>query len=100
MVNGEYPINADGETYGLAILKNLVGYEPDVIQTVNRDGLVGYVRDSDIPVVVVDAKSGDDMYQILLYDKDGQVIGNFDFGGGEPIEIPGKSVADVMHALK
>lgn len=100
LVNGEYPVNANGETYGHAILKSLVGYEPDLIQAVNRDGLIGYVRNSDTPVVTVDAETGDDMYQVPLYDKDGQVIGSFDFGGGGQIEIAGKSVADVRHALK
>ena len=81
-------------------MKNLVGYEPDLIQAVNQDGLIGYVRNSDTPVVTVDAETGDDMYQVPLYDKDGQVIGSFDFGGGDQIEIAGKSVADVRHALK
>lgn len=99
LVNGEYPVNANGETYGHAILKNLVGYEPDLIQAVNRDGLIGYVRNSDTPVVTVDAETGDDMFQIPLYNKDGQVIGGFDFGGGDQIVTTGKDIPVVKTQL-
>lgn len=73
LVNGEYPVNANGETYGDYSLRKIVGYAPDLVLAVNEDGVQGYVRHTDTPVATwSDGRAG-----IPLYDKEGTVIGVF-----------------------
>lgn len=71
LIDGEYPVNSHGETYGHPSLRSLVGYEPDLIQAVNDKGIFGYVRRSDSVSAIINAAT------TPLYDKEGQVIGEF-----------------------
>ena len=76
LVDGEYPVNANGETYGNYSLRELVGYAPDLVLAVNEDGVQGYVRNTDTPVMAL-SENGESSAAIPLYDKDGNVIGTF-----------------------
>ena len=43
LVNGQYPANAAGETYGTLWAQYVVGYPPDLIAVVGAEGEYGYV---------------------------------------------------------
>lgn len=88
LVNGEYPKNSGGESYGSDLLAGYVGYEPE-LTAVNG----GYIRESEVPGASV--KSPEEAraymawrsenpgpYAIPLYDAEGTVIGSFYVGGG------------------
>lgn len=98
LVNGEYPVNANGETYGSYSLRELVGYAPDLVRAVNEDGVQGYVRNTDKPMA---ALSGDESGAFIpLYDKDGNVIGTFGNINTVEAETIGKNISDVAAELK
>jgi len=46
LVNGTYPKNNKGETYGSIIMESIVGAEPDLISVVGDKGIPGYIRNS------------------------------------------------------
>lgn len=81
-----YPVNAAGETYGSILLADMVGEDPDLLAAVNQDGVSGYIRNDDIlrtdrivPEGAVDS--------IPLYDMDGNVIGSFEIGEYEDVDL-------------
>ena len=43
LVDGDYPRNSLGETYGSGLCASIVGYEPDLIAAVSDDGTEGYI---------------------------------------------------------
>lgn len=98
LVNGEYPVNANGETYGNYSLRELVGYAPDLVLAVNEDGVQGYVRNTDTPVMVL-GEDGDSGAAIPLYDKDGNVIGTFGNINTDEVQTAGKSISEVVAEL-
>lgn len=86
--NGEYPVTADGETYGSALLAEITGYEPDLILAEGTGGATGYIRADDLrPDVNTPeealaymeelARSEARYEDIPLYDLDKNVIGSF-----------------------
>lgn len=98
LVNGAYPTNKNGETYGHPMLRRLVGYLPDLIESTNEDGIHGFTRDSDAPVMTVNADGTEEGHQ-PMYDKEGNIVGVFQVGGGDSIRIAGKTVPDVSAEL-
>lgn len=44
LVDGEYPRNSLGETYGNHLSARYLGYEPDLIAAVSEDGTEGYIE--------------------------------------------------------
>lgn len=44
LVDGDYPRNSLGETYGSTLSESIVGYEPDLISAVSDDGTKGYIE--------------------------------------------------------
>lgn len=44
LVDGDYPRNSLGETYGSGLCASIVGYEPDLIAAVSDDGTDGYIE--------------------------------------------------------
>ena len=44
LVDGDYPRNSLGETYGSTLSESIVGYEPDLISAVSEDGTEGYIE--------------------------------------------------------
>lgn len=78
LVDGDYPKNAKGETYGPESLDSIVGYPPDLIAATATNGQDGYLRHSEL----TDYLSTDNpQYNSLpVYDLNGNVIGEFVFG--------------------
>lgn len=81
-----YSINEKGETYGSEILLNQYGIEPDLIETLGDNGVLGYVKAIDLEENVPDTLEGVIEYQknlpnerkIPLYESDGEtIIGNY-----------------------
>ena len=94
--NGRYPVNANGETYGPEGAAEILGYKPDLVACVATNGEEGYMRNSEReyasgvnrdPEEFQAARSGKNA--VPVYDKDGNVIGEFVFESGEvtPQEI-------------
>ena len=73
--NNQYPINQLGESYGLAILADIVGEEPDLIAAVGIDGNEGYVRAEELSADY-DVQP-DEVVLIPLYDVNGVEVGSF-----------------------
>lgn len=69
--DGGYAVNAQGETYGSALLAEFVGEEPSLISAIGIDGIEGYIRFADL---LADNVNGT---KIPLYDQEGAVIGSF-----------------------
>ena len=77
LVNGDYPKNAKGETYGPESIANIVGHMPDLIAAATSNGEEGYIRKSELD----EYRSMDNPQynSIHVYDLDGNVIGEFLF---------------------
>lgn len=73
--NGQYPVNLSGESYGSALLVEIVGDEPDLIEAVGVDGVNGYVYTEDLHADY-DVPIGEDVL-IPLYDVNGVEISSF-----------------------
>lgn len=84
LIDGEYPKNSKGETYGPSPLSEIVGYEPDLILSagIGEDGeaLDGYVRPEELHKTY-DIPEGGETF-IPLYDSEGNVIGQFRLANG------------------
>ncbi len=73
--NEQYPVNKNGETYGSALLSDVVGEEPDLIASIGVDGVKGYVRQDELHTE--HHVPANEEFPIPLYDVDGNVIGSF-----------------------
>ena len=100
LVNGEYPQNSRGESYGSSALANYVGYSPDLIAAVGTHGESGYIRDADTDVIPdLSVEECPHEFMVPLYDSEGEVIGEFavscggHFNGGMTIEEAKAAVA-------
>ena len=111
MVNGEYPRNSKGETYGPDPFTSFVGYSPDLIAAVGEDNVEGYIRERDEPgyefLQTNDWKSYTALRKanpgpqpIPLYDSEGEVIGTFMYGGGYGLEELGLAEGISMEEAK
>ena len=49
LVNGDYPRNQNGETYGVEIVSDFVGCAPDLQGAIGANGEHGYIRRSEVP---------------------------------------------------
>ena len=81
LVDGDYPKNSKGETYGPEILFDVVGHMPDLISTTATNGRDGYLRNSELEVLL---SSFDEQgaNKLPVYDLEGNVIGEFTFEDG------------------
>ena len=81
LVDGDYPKNSKGETYGPEILFDVVGHMPDLISTTATNGQDGYLRNSELEVLL---SSFDEQgaNKLPVYDLEGNVIGEFTFEDG------------------
>jgi len=73
--NHQYQVNQFGESYGLAVLVDIVGEEPDLIAAVGINGTDGYVRAEELSDYY--DVSSDEVVFIPLYDVDGNEIDTF-----------------------
>ena len=89
-----YPVNSKGETYGDQTMFSASGIEPDLRAAIGTNGEHGYIRTSDTIRGKFTINSREDAkkymdylltqpdsYLIPLYDKEGNVIGQFRYGG-------------------
>lgn len=76
LVNGQYPTNAAGETYGALWSRYVVGYEPVLIATVGDEGEEGYVYAREYQK----ALGADGATSLEVYSLDGKVVDKFTVG--------------------
>lgn len=113
LVNGEYPKNKNGESYGIASLADYVGYMPDLYSVLNPDtGVSGYVRWKDAPGANVktpeDAlaymewqKANPGPYQLPMYDAKGDQIGYWEMGGSDDsVDTTGMTIEEAKKAVE
>lgn len=79
LVDGKYPVNEKGETYGPETLSDVVGTPPDLIQAVATNGAEGYIRYDDMYGFLRE-EDGVQPEIIPVYDLDGNQIGEFKIG--------------------
>ena len=85
LINGNFPKNVRGETYGTALMAEVVGEMPDLQAAIGTDDQEGYVRTSDLSHPKFETpqdalewqKTQPDSYYIPLYDFQGNEIGSF-----------------------
>ena len=80
LVDGDYPKNDKGETYGPEILFDVVGYMPDLITATATNGQDGYLRSSEMDALL--SSTDHQSYSLPVYDLNGNVIGEFVFEDG------------------
>lgn len=108
LVNGDYPTNSRGETYGNAFGYDLTGHEPDLMAAVGTNGESGYISMEETQLSWSPDPEEIGAYQnwkeenkvtgytIPLYDKDHNIIGEFQVGDGGP----GSKTFEEMKAAK
>lgn len=113
LVNGDYPRNSRGETYGSdSLLSGFVGCAPDLIAAVGEDNVEGYIRERDEPGYELQKARDIEGYMALrkanpgpqpipLYNSEGTVIGTFMCGGygSEDLRIEGMSIEEAKAAV-
>ena len=85
LINGNFPKNVRGETYGTALMAEVVGEMPDLQAAIVTNDQEGYVRTSDLSHPKFETpqdalewqKTQPDSYYIPLYDFQGNEIGSF-----------------------
>ena len=106
LVNGDYPKNSKGESYGPEQLANYVGYAPDLLYVPEEgDHPVGYYRQSERTAAEtkMEGLSKDacpHTIGIPLYDTKGNVIGEYQIGCSGHIAGSGMSIEDAMAAAE
>ena len=108
LVNGDYPKNSKGESYGSVLLSEYVGYWPDLEHMAEyppEDRPEGYIRDEELQ------KGGEALhglseeacpheYTIPLYDSEGKVIGEYKGGCQGHLDTTGMTMEEVRAALE
>jgi len=77
IVNGDYPKNKKGESYGSMLLADYVGYMPDLTQMGD-----GYIRQPELQaaedaLIGLSKEECPHAYSIPLYDSEGKIIGEY-----------------------
>lgn len=83
LINGDYPKNIKGETYGPELLFDVVGYMPDLISTTASNGQDGYLRNSELEEFLASPDAQNN--SLPVYDLNGNVIGEFVFENGPSV---------------
>ena len=94
LVDGVFPTNSLGESYGSSGPTAYVGYEPDLEAAIGTNGEEGYICDEDRQSVPHDLPAAECPHEFMipLYDSEHNVIGEFGmscgghFSGGMTIE--------------
>ncbi|BDF69120.1 hypothetical protein CE91St41_01010 [Oscillospiraceae bacterium] len=81
LVNGDYPVNSQGQTYGPMALANVVGYQPDLISAVGENGVEGYILRED--VIGPEVNTPEEALESMLTANDRLIIPLFDVEGNE-----------------
>ena len=78
LVDGEYPKNSSGESYGGTMLAEYVGYAPDLVSAQGTQGESGYIREAEIDALPnLPKEECPHTFTVPLYDSEGRVIGEF-----------------------
>ena len=92
LVDGRWPLNGSGESYGPDCLREITGTEPDLTAAVGTDGTCGYIRRSDMWDRALGCSTPEEAkaytefitalggYDIPLYNAEGQAVGRFRVG--------------------
>lgn len=85
LVDGDYPKNSKGETYGPDSLELLLGYRPELIAATATNDVDGYIRLTDMEeferLLIEDfaaISASGKPYTVPVYDLEGNVIGEFE----------------------
>ena len=101
--DGDYPRNKNGETYGMDIVSDYVGYSPDLMGGIGTYGEHGYIRRSEMPgprmfeddatdfaessrLYDKWAKENPPPWTLNVYDSEGNVIGEFEMGSSDDVD--------------
>lgn len=106
LINGDFPRNSKGETYGNVYMVNELGREPDLQAAVGEDGIEGYIRNDEIETPKFDTieeqlayqKSQPPFWFIPLYDFQGNEIGQFRVSNGS-VSMPKGTTLEQARAL-
>lgn len=83
LVDGEYPKNSSGESYGSTMLAEYVGYAPDLVSAQGTQGESGYIREAEIDALPnLPKEECPHAFTVPLYDSEGTAIGEFSVGCG------------------
>lgn len=101
LVDGQFPVNSNGESYGELGLSQYVGYDPVLSAAVGTNGKQGYIRETEVAAITVPpvAKCPHEFF-VNLYESDGTtVIGEFPVGRGGHFSGNGMDVEEVKDLL-
>jgi len=79
LVDGKYPVNEKGETYGPDVLSDVTGEPPDLIQAIATNGKQGYIRYDDMYGFLRE-EDGIQPEIVPVYDLEENQIGEFKIG--------------------
>ena len=107
LVDGDYPKNEKGESYGSMLLADYVGYAPDLshMAAYPPEGRPeGYIRESELQAAGeklhgLSEEACPHEYTIPLYDAEGQKIGTYKVGCNGHYETPGMTLEEVREAV-
>lgn len=80
LVDGDFPKNDKGETYGPELLFDIVGHMPDLVSATATNGQDGYLRNSELEKLVSSFDTQNN--SLPVYNLNGDVIGEFVFENG------------------
>lgn len=101
LVNGDYPKNSRGESYGYLSLANYVGYYPDLESAKGTMGESGYVYAPETRVSYnLPASECPHEFMVPLYNSEHEPIGEFSMScSGHLTETPGLSIEDAKDMI-
>ncbi len=108
LVDGDYPKNSKGESYGDTQLASYVGYWPDLEHLAAyppEDRPEGYIRGSELhaegkKLNGLSEEACPHEYTIPLYDAEGNVIGEYKGACGGHLDTSGMTMEEVKEAVK
>jgi len=104
-----YEVNENGQTYGSALIRDELGYEPDLVSAMGVDGTLGYVYSVDLAddfmpsnpkeALTWQLENAGKSKTIPLYDSDGKsIIGEFFIGGHEFTDEEIRNMIDAINS--
>ena len=103
LVNGEYPKNSRGESYGSDIMSGYVGYRPDLFAALGTKGEDGYLARTEIPPNAPTLPEDECPHSFLfpLYDSEHREIGKFErkCGGHTDFAAAGMDIDEAKAAI-